>query len=503
MTAPLSAGPSPLAGRSVGTVLTILVIAEVVAAFETSMAVQLLYTPGDFFTTDLSKLVWVITAYSLVAALATGFVGRLGDQFGRRKVLVAILLLSAIGSVISALAPSFGVLVAGRAVQGVSGAVLPLAIGMVRATFPAAKISMGIAVVSTSALIAGAGGMLGGGLFLDYASWHYIFWTAAVFATLAAALVHFGIAREPRQTLARSGKVDYFGGLVFGAAIAAALYGLTLSKSRGWSDFSVLAFLLGGLAGLVLWVAWELRTEEPMINVRMFGQRKFALGMLATALIAVGPIGTMNILSVTIYRNPGSVVMADGSVLDLPIGLGLSATMTGLLGFITAAAAFCISPLIGRISARFGARIGLMIGSLLTIVGLLIVCLAPGQLPVVISGLVVVIFGTGFLYSGMPTVIVECVLPEQTSTATGVNAVTRTAFQAVAASVVGLMLAFSPVLAGEKTYVSLSGFFLVVGVLIATCVLTIVVVYFIPPTRAPHAQESESRETTLALKDQS
>lgn len=496
-----SVGARQLVGRSVGSILAILVFAEVIAAFETSMAVQLLYAPGDFFTSDLSQLVWVITSYSLVAALATGFVGRLGDQFGRRRVLVAVLLLSGVGSVISALAPTFGILIAGRALQGVSGAVLPLAIGMVRATFPAAKISMGIAVVSTSALIAGAAGMLGGGLFLDYASWHYIFWTAAIAAILAAILTQFGIAREPRESLASAGRIDYFGGLLFGSAIAATLYGLTLSKNLGWTSVSVLAYVIGGLVVLALWIRWELHVDEPMINVRMFGERKFALGMLATALIAVGPIGTMNILTVTIYRNPSSTVMADGGHLALPVGLGLSATMTGLLGFVTAAAAFSISPLIGRISARFGARMGLMVGSLLTIVGLLIVCMAPGQLSVVVTGLVVVIFGTGFLYSGMPTVIVECVLPEQTSTATAVNAVTRTAFQAVAASIVGLMLAFSPVVAGENAFISLSGFFLVVGVLISTCVLTIVVVFFIPPTRAANAHESETQVSNLALKD--
>jgi MFS family permease len=175
--------------------------------------------------------------------------------------------------------------------------------------------------------------------------------------------------------------------------------------------------------------------------------------------------------------------------------------MTGLLGFVTAAAAFSISPLIGRISARFGARMGLMIGSVLTIVGLLIVCVAPGQLSMVIAGLVVVIFGTGFLYSGMPTVIVECVLPEQTSTATAVNAVSRTAFQAVGASIVGLMLAFSPVVADGNAFISLSGFLLVVGVLITTCVLTIVVVFFIPPTKAANAQESATQVSNLALKD--
>ncbi|PRB70396.1 MFS transporter [Arthrobacter sp. MYb213] len=488
-------------GQKVGFVLAILVIAEVVAAFETSMAVQLLYAPGDFFTSDLSQLVWVVTSYSLVAALATGFVGRLGDQFGRRKILVVVLLISAVGSVISAMAPTFGVLLVGRALQGVSGAVLPLAIGMVRTTFPRGKIGTGIAVVSTSALIAGAAGMLGGGLFLDYASWHWIFVSAAVFAVVAAVLVHLFLAKEPQSTLAASGRVDWNGGLMFGAGIAAVLYGLTLSKDQGFTAVPVLGFLGGGLLLLALWVRWELRVSEPMIDVRMFKQRKFALGMLATALIALGPIGTMSILSVSIYRNPSSVALGDGTVMDLPVGLGLSATMTGLLGFITAAAAFTISPLIGRVSSKYGARTGLMIGSALTIIGLVIVCTAPTNLTVVISGLVVVIFGTGFLYSGMPTIIVECVLPAQTSTATGINAVTRTAFQAVASSVMGLLLVISPVFAGESSFVSMTGFLTVVGVLIATCILTILVVFFIPANTAEPLADAAQHPSNLTRKD--
>ncbi len=233
MSAPAVAGKARThAGQSVAAVLAILVVAEVVAAFETSMAVQLLYTPGEFFTSDLSQLVWVVTSYSLVAALATSFVGRLGDQFGRRKILVWVLLLSALGSVISAVAPSFGILVAGRALQGVSGAVLPLAI-------------------------------VGGGGFLDYATWHWIFWTAAIFACVAALLVHFGIAREPKASLASAVHVDWVGGLMFGLGIAGALYGLTLSKGLGFTSPKVLLFLIGGLVLLALWVRWELRTREP------------------------------------------------------------------------------------------------------------------------------------------------------------------------------------------------------------------------------------------------
>ena len=492
-------GATPaILGRSTAVALFILVVAEVVAAFETTMAVQLLYTPGDFFTTDLSQLVWVVTAYSLVAALATGFVGRLGDQFGRRKVLIWILLLSAVGSLISAVAPTFGVLVAGRAIQGVSGAVLPLAIGIVRTTFPAAKVSLGIAVVSTSALIAGAGGMLVGGLFLDYSSWHMIFWSAAALALVAALLAWMGLPKEPKSTLAGTGRVDYLGGLLFGVSIAAMLYGLTISKDLGWADTGVLTFVIGGLIGLALWAAWELKVSEPMVDIRLFKERKFSLGMLATMLFAAGPIGMMNILVVTIYRTPSELPLSDGGTLELPVGLGLTATQTGLLGFVTAAAAFALSPLIGKISAQWGARMGLVIGALLTIAGVVVVWLSPTTLPVVIAGMVLVTSGSGFLYSGMPTIIVETVQPDQTSTAAAVNAVTRTTFQAVAASLIGIMLAFTPIIADGAPFVSTAGFSLVMGVLIGTCVLGIIIVLLIPsnaPAERPMADATAGATT--------
>lgn len=490
-------GATPaILGRSTAVALLILVVAEIVAAFETTMAVQLLYAPNGFFTTDLSQLVWVVTAYSLVAALATGFVGRLGDQFGRKKLLIWILLLSALGSFISAIAPTFGVLIVGRAIQGVSGAVLPLAIGIVRTTFPAAKVSLGIAVVSTSALIAGAGGMLVGGLFLDYATWHMIFWSAAAFAVLAALLARIGLPKEPQSTLAATGRVDILGGLLFGISIAAMLYGLTISKGLGWSDPGVLGFTIGGLIGLGLWAAWELRVTDPMIDIRLFRERKFSLGMLATVLFAAGPIGMMNILVVTIYRTPSELPLADGGTLDLPVGLGLTATQTGMLGFVTAAAAFCLSPVIGKVSAKWGARTGLIIGSVLTIAGVVLVWIAPTSLIIVIVGMLLVTSGTGFLYSGMPTIIVETVQPDQTSTAAAVNAVTRTTFQAVAASFIGIMLAFTPIIADGVPYVSSAGFSLVMGTLVATCVLAIIVVCLIPSSAS--AARAAAHEPAVA-----
>lgn len=478
--------------------LTVLVLAEVVAAFETTMAIQLLYSPEKFFTTDLASLVWIVTAYSLVGALATGFVGRLGDQLGRRRVLIGILAVSAVGSLISALAPNFGVLVAGRALQGVSAAVLPLCFGIIRATFPSIRVATGIAIVGTSALLAGAGGMLIGGLFLDHATWHYIFWSAALFAAVVAGLCIAFVPQEPAESLAATTRIDYVGGLLFGGSIAAALYGLTLSKDLGWTDSRVLLLILGGLAGLGVWVAWELRVPAPMIDVRMFRNRKFSLGMLATALIAVGPVGMTNIIVITLYRTPSALPVPGGHPIDLPVGLGLSATMAGVLGFVTAGASFATAPIIGRISSRYGARTGLMIGSTMMIIGMVIVGLAPQNLTVVLTGIVIVVLATGFLYPGMPMVIVECVRPEETSAATGVNAVTRTAFMAVAASLVAILLTVSPIKLGEFAFTSRTGLNVALGACILTCLATIVVAALIPSNRREAATATRRAEAPIA-----
>lgn len=462
--------------------LVVLVLAEIVAAFETTMATQLLYTPGEFFTKDLTALIWIVTAYALAAALATCFIGRLGDQFGRRNVLIAVLLISLVGSVISAVAPSLDVLVAGRALQGVSGAILPLAIGIIRASFPSERIALGVAVVSTSALIAGASGALVGGVLLDYATWHWIFWSAAAVAGITAVAVRALIDRDPRSSLASATSIDWVGGILFGVGIAAALYGASKSKDLSWTDPLVCAFIAAGIIALVLWYGWERRIAEPMIDLQMFAQRKFSLGMIATALIALGPIGMGTVLTITLYRTPNTITAPTGDI-ALPVGLGVSATMAGVLGFLTAAASFAISPIIGRVSQKYGARTGLGVGCCFVIVGLSIVCINPTSMVVVMTGMVINVFGSGFLYSGMPTVIVECVTPEQTSTATGINAVVRTTFQAVSASLVAILLTVSPMVLGDNTFTSLTGLYLVIGTCMVTCVLTMIVVSRIPGQR--------------------
>ena len=291
--------------RSSLVLIAALVLAETVyvSAFETTMAVQLLYANNPFFSGSITQLTWIVTSYLLVAAAATGVCGRLGDQFGRTRVLTWVLVISAVGSLVSAVAPNVEVLILGRGVQGVSGAVLPLAIGLAREVLPPKRVATGIAVISAAALIAGAGGLLLAGVMIDHTSWRLIFVSAVVLAALAVVTIR-ALIPASRAALADPGKVDYVGAVLFSAGVATMLYGVTKSAQWHWIDSRTLSFLLSGLAVLAVWVMWELRAAYPMIDLRRFANPKFTLGILGTAVVAFGVFGLSQVMPTAIMRTP-------------------------------------------------------------------------------------------------------------------------------------------------------------------------------------------------------
>ncbi|QKW35554.1 MFS transporter [Actinomadura sp. NAK00032] len=448
--------PGTRSSRPAALLIAVLVLAETVSAFETTMSVQLLYAQLPFFGTDISKLTWIVTAYMLVAAAATGVCGRLGDQFGRTRVLNIVLLVSAVGSIVSAVAPDLDVLIVGRGMQGVSGAVLPLVIGLARETLPREKVTTGIAVVSASALIAGASGMLVAGFILDHLDWRLIFWSAVLLAALAMAGIRAVVPKSAAATR-DPGKVDYLGAVLFSVAVGTTLYGVTKSSEWTWNDSRTLGFLGAGFVLLALWTVWELRVRHPMMEVRRFANPKFAIGMLATVIIAFGVFGLSQVMPTAVLRTPTHLPVPGGDPIDLPVGLGLTATMTGLVGGLGALVGFAISPLPGRISRRHGAARTIMIGSAVAVGAFWSVVHLHTTLGGFIAFTIVSSVAVTFCYGALPTLIVECVPPEETSAAVGMQAVVRTTFQGVAASFSGVFLARGEIKVGDLAFLSEKG----------------------------------------------
>ncbi|WP_127784754.1 MFS transporter [Rhodococcus sp. X156] len=441
-------------------IIAVLVAVEVISAFETSMVFAALPTFIEEFDSDAATVGWAVTAFLLVAAASAAVCGRLGDMYGRERVLVVLLAAAAIGSFVSAIGDSISSIIIGRAIQGVAGAILPLCIGLAREHLPVAKVPVAIAIISGSAVAAGSASLLVAGLMLDHASWHMIFVVAAVYAVLSLLLVWFVLPW--RRPTGATQQVDYVGTLAFAPAIGAILLGINKSGAWGWSDPKTLGLVVGGLAVLALWVQWELRVTDPVINVRMFTDRKIALTMCATLAIAVGPLGISTMIIPMILQSPTTA----------PFGLGISPTDAGWLSFIGSMFGFVCTPLSGRITRAVGSRVAMLLGTALFTLSSAMMLVLHETVAGMVAMVITVSIGTAFAYTALPNLIVEAVPEGNTSEVTGTNTVLRMAGQGIGTSIATTLLASSAAAAGSAAP-TISGLNMVGGLMIGGGLLTI------------------------------
>lgn len=448
--------------RPVWVIVSVLIAVEIISAFETSMMFAAIPTLITEFDSNASTVGWAVTAFLLVSAASAAVCGRLGDMYGRERILMVLLAVAALGSIVSAVGDSLTSIIIGRAIQGVAGAILPLCIGLAREHLPASRVPVAVALISGSAVAAGSASLLVAGLLIDNASWHMIFVVAAVYAVFALLLVWFVLPW--RRPIGTSEKIDYLGAVGFAGAVAAILLGVNKSQAWGWSDARTLGLILGGIVALTLFVRWELRIPSPIINVRLFTDRKFSLTMLATVAIAAGPLGVITMIIPIIMQTPSTG----------DFGLGLSATHAGWLSFIGSLFGFACTPLSGRISAAVGSRASMLLGTSLFIVGIVVMLTAHHSVVAMTAMVVVVSVASAFTYTAIPNLIVESVPEHNTSETTGTNAVLRTAGQGVGTSIATMLLAFAAT--------PLAGINMVGGMLIVLSVVTIGITLLIPRT---------------------
>jgi len=194
---------------------------------------------------DPAAVFWTVTIQYLVAASSVALCGRLGDLFGRKRVLLVVLSLALCGSLLSLISTALWGIIIGRGIQAISAAAIPLSFGIVRELLPANRVPSGIGLVATVApVMGGVGGVLGGVL-VDYASWRLLFAVSAVSGILAVALVWWAI---PQRTAGARMKIDIVGGLLVPPAIAALLLAIHHSRHWGWMDARTLGLFAAGLA---------------------------------------------------------------------------------------------------------------------------------------------------------------------------------------------------------------------------------------------------------------
>jgi EmrB/QacA subfamily drug resistance transporter len=242
----------------------------------------------------LSGLQWTVSAYTLTFAvfLLTG--STLGDRFGRRNLFVIGLAVFTLASVASALAPNIGVLIVARAAQGLGGAVVvPLSLTLLSASVRPEKRGAAVGAWGAIGGLAVALGPVIGGAVVEASSWQWIFWVNVPLGLILLPLAWFGLteSRGPARKLDVVGTVLITGGL-FGVVL-----GLIRGGDVGWTSWSVLTGFLVGGALLVGFVAYELKTAEPMLPIHLFRSRSFPLINLSALLMSFGMFGSVFFLS--------------------------------------------------------------------------------------------------------------------------------------------------------------------------------------------------------------
>jgi EmrB/QacA subfamily drug resistance transporter len=292
---------------------------------------------------SIQALEWTVNAYVLSYAvfLLTG--AALGDRFGRKRMFTAGIAIFTLSSAAAALAPTTGMLIAARATQGLGAAIVtPLTLTLLADAFPPQRRGVAIGVWSAISGIAVALGPLVGGAVVQVASWHYIFW---INVPVGAVLIPLSLTRL-NESRGASRSLDLTGLGLASSGLFGVVFGLVRSQSLGWGDLQVLAPLAIGAALVIAFIAYELRTTDPMLPMRFFTKRSFAVTNAVSLAMYFGMFGSIFFLSQYLQNV-----------------LHNSPLQAGVKLLVWTGASMVVSPLAGFFSERYGSR-GFMVAGL-------------------------------------------------------------------------------------------------------------------------------------------
>ncbi|GAB18460.1 putative major facilitator superfamily transporter [Gordonia effusa NBRC 100432] len=381
--------------------------------------------------TSSSNASWVITATLLAAAVAMPVAGRLGDMFGKQRILLISAGLLVVGSLICAIGSGLLPMIIGRAVQGLAMGFVPLGISLMREVTPPHMTSMAVAAMSATLGVGGAVGLPLSAWVAQQWDWHALFWMSAVLAVVITALVAVVV---PRVDDAVGGNFDAIGAILLGVGLVAALIAVSKGNDWGWGEPTTLGLLIGGLAVLVIFGLYELRQTDPLVDLRTTARPAVLLTNIAAIAIGFGMMAQ-------------SIVIPQ--LLELPTatgyGLGQSLLAAGLWMAPGGLMMLLFAPVSGGMINRFGAKPTLALGATVLGVGYLAALLlmnAPWQLLV---ASIIGCAGVGIGYAAMPTLIMDATPIEEAGAAVGLNGLMRSVGTTTASAVMAMVLTSSTI----------------------------------------------------------
>ncbi|MEU5683767.1 MFS transporter [Streptomyces venezuelae] len=438
--------PAPGDGGGLRARLTVPVLAfgGILMAVTQTVVVPLLPDLPRLTDSSPGAVSWLVTATLLAGAVLTPVLGRAGDMYGKRRVLLLALGLMAGGSVLCALTSDIRQLIAARALQGASASVVPLSISILRDELPPRRTASAVALMSSTVGIGAALGLPLAALIVQYADWHAMFWATAALSTAGLLLARWAVRESPVRS---PGRFDTWGAVGLAAGLVCLLLAVSQGGQWGWGSGPVLGLFAAAVVVLSLWWRMQLRAKQPLVDLRLAAGRRVALPHL-TALLAGFAFYANSLVTAQLVQAPA----VSG------YGLELSIVATGLCLLPNGVVMLALSPLSARVSTARGPRVTLALGGAVMALGYAVRIVDSRELWVIVLGAAIVSTGTTFAYSALPTLILRAVPVEQTASANGVNVLMRTIGQSVSSAAVAAVLVRHTASAGGTEFPTLDGY---------------------------------------------
>lgn len=413
---------------------------------------------------------WLVTVTLLTGAVFTPLLGRAGDMYGKRRVLLLALGFMIAGSLLCAVSSELLVLIAGRALQGAAVAVVPLGISILRDELPRERVVSAIALMSATMGMGAAFGIPLATLVVRYSDWHTMFWICLGLGLLNMTTVLLAVPESPVRT---SGRFDVLGALGLSAFLACLLLAVSKGGAWGWGSATTLGLFAAALVIAPLWGIHQLRRSAPLVDLRVSARPAVLFTNLAALLIGFA-----------FYANSLATAQLVQEPVSTGYGLGASIVVGGLCLLPGGVAMVLLSPVSARISAARGPRVTLALAAVIIAVGYVVRVFTSESIFAIVAGATVVAAGTAVAYSALPALIMHAVPVTETAAANGLNTLMRSIGQAMCSAAVATVLATIVATNAGHTAPTL-GAYRVVFVVAAVAALAALVCTLLIPGRRP------------------
>lgn len=460
-------------------VVAVLAFAGIVVSLMQTLVIPLVPELPDLLNAAPSDATWAITATLLAGAVATPTIGRLGDMYGKRRMLLVSLGMLVIGSVVAALSSSLAPMIVGRVLQGLAAGVIPLGISIMRDELPRERLGSATALMSASLGVGGALGLPAAAFLAENADWHALFWTAAGFGALATLLV---ATLVPESAVRSGGRFDILGALGLSVGLVSLLLAISKGGDWGWTGGRTIGLFAVAVVALALWGRWQLRTREPLVDLRVSAKRQVLLTNLASAVFGFAMFAMSLVLP---------------QVLQLPTatgyGLGESMMSVGLVLAPSGLVMMAMAPLSAKITRTRGPKSTLMAGALVVAAGYGLSTFLMAEIWQLVFVSALIGAGIGLAYGAMPALIMGAVPVSETAAANSLNTLSRSIGTSISSAVAGVVLAQITMTLGPVTLPAENAFRLVMAIGAGAALIAFVIAGFLPGRR-PTAPEAPPRE---------